>query len=178
MALIQSVLTSLPIYYFSFFRVPQTVINKLIKIQQRFLWGGGHDSKKIAWISWETVCLPKDKGGLGIKDINTFNLALLGKWMWNLMHQQGALWVAVLEAKYEGWRGLTEEGSSNLQSMWWRDLKRAIHQSHHGKILQHEINWKVEAGDKVKFWEDRWICHEQSLAEKYPRLYMISAQQH
>jgi len=47
-ALIQSVLTSIPIYYFSFFRVPQTVINKLIQIQRRFLWGGGHDSKKIA----------------------------------------------------------------------------------------------------------------------------------
>ena len=102
MTLIQSVLTSIPIYYFSFFRVPQTVINKLIKIQRRFLWGGGHDSKKIAWISWEIVCLPKDKGGLGIKDINTFNLALLGKWMWNRMQHQGALWVAVLEAKYRG----------------------------------------------------------------------------
>ena len=83
-------------------RVPQTVINKLIKIQRRFLWGGGHDSKKIEWISWEKVCLPTDKGGLCIKDINTFNMTLLGKWMWNLMQHQGALWVAVLEAKYGG----------------------------------------------------------------------------
>ena len=109
--------SSLPIYYLSFFRAPQLVINKLIKIQRSFLWGGGHDTKKIAWISWETVCLPKDKGGLGIKDIRTFNLALLGKWMWNLMHQQGALWVAVLEAKYGGWRGLTVEGISSFHSI-------------------------------------------------------------
>ncbi|KAL5167040.1 putative ribonuclease H protein [Glycine soja] len=90
----------------------------------------------------------------------------------------GALWVAVLEAKYGGWRGLTEEGSSSLQSIWWRDLKKVIHQSHHGKTLHQQINWKVHAGDKVRFWEDRWISHDQSLAEKYPRLYMNSAQQH
>ena len=108
----------------SFFRVPQSVINKLTKLQRRFLRGGGHDNKKIAWISWEKVCLPKHKGGLGIKDIQTFNLALLGKWMWNLMQHQGTLWVAVLEAKYGGWRGLNEEGSANLQSIWWRYLKR------------------------------------------------------
>ena len=176
-ALIQSVLTSIPIYYFSFFRVPQTVISKLIKLQRKFLWGGGLESKKIAWISWEKVCLPKHKGGLGIKEIETFNLALLGKWMWNLMQHQGSLWVAILEAKYGGWRGLTEEGSVNMQSIWWRDLKRAIQHSPYGISLQQQLKWKVEAGDKVKFWEDRWICNEQSLAEKYPRLYLISSQQ-
>ena len=41
--------------------------------------GGGLDQKKIAWVKWDTICLPKDKGGLGIKDIRTFNRALLGK---------------------------------------------------------------------------------------------------
>ena len=73
--LIQSVLTSITIYLFSFFRVPQSVAAKLVKIQRRFLWGGGHDQNKIAWISWEKVCLPKERGGLGIKDVNAFNIA-------------------------------------------------------------------------------------------------------
>ena len=55
------------------------VVDKLVCIQRRFLWGGGVDQHKIAWVKWETVCLPKDKEGLGIKDINSFNLALLTK---------------------------------------------------------------------------------------------------
>ncbi|KAL5122959.1 hypothetical protein HKD37_02G003650 [Glycine soja] len=63
-------------------------------------------------------------------------------------------------------------------SIWWRDLKRVIHQSHNGKTLHQHIKWKVEAGDKVRFWEDKWINHDQSLAEKYPRLYLNSAHQH
>ena len=78
--LIQSVLTSIPIYFFSFFRVPNRVVDKLVSIQHRFLWDGGIEQKKIAWIKCDTVCLPKEKGGLGLKDIKTFNLALLGKW--------------------------------------------------------------------------------------------------
>ena len=57
--LIQSVLTSIPIYYFSFFRVPKSVINRLIKLQRSFLWGGGQDSKKIAWIAWEKTPLDR-----------------------------------------------------------------------------------------------------------------------
>ena len=121
-----------------------------VKLQRRFLWGGGQDNNKIAWIAWEKVCLLKHKGGLGIKDIQTFNLALLGKWMWNLMQHQGSLWVAVLEAPYGDWRGLLEEGRANLQSIWWRDLKRGIQHSHHGISLQQQLKWKVEVGDKVK----------------------------
>ena len=78
--LIQSVLTSIPIYFLCSFGIPKKEVDKLVSLQCRFLWGGGADQNKIAWIKWETVCLPKEKGDLGIKDINTFNLALLGKW--------------------------------------------------------------------------------------------------
>ena len=102
MTLIKSVLTSLPIYFLSFFRIPKKVTEKLVSIQRRFLWGGDIDQNKIAWIKWETLCLPKDKGGLGIKDLNTFNIALLGKWGWNLFQHEGQLWARVLESKYGG----------------------------------------------------------------------------
>ena len=79
MTLIQLVLTLIPIYFFFLFRVPKSVADKFVRLQRRFLWGGGPDQNKIAWVRWETVCLPKEKGGLGIKDINNFNLALLRK---------------------------------------------------------------------------------------------------
>ena len=134
--LIQSILTSIPIYFFSFFRVPKKVEDRLVSLQRRFLWGGANDQNKIAWIKWDTVCLPKERGGLGIKDITTFNLALLGKWKWSLFQHQGELWARILESKYGGWRSLNEAPRSNRESIWWRDLKLVSHHPQHGVALQ------------------------------------------
>ncbi|KAH1229249.1 putative ribonuclease H protein [Glycine max] len=39
--LIKSVLTALPIYLLSFFKIPQRVVLKLVSLQRNFLWGGG-----------------------------------------------------------------------------------------------------------------------------------------
>jgi hypothetical protein len=36
-------------------------------IQRNFLWGGGREDKKICWVKWDQICLPKEKGGLGVK---------------------------------------------------------------------------------------------------------------
>ena len=154
------------------------MVAKLVKIQRRFLWGGGHDQKKIAWISWEKVCLPKERGGLGIKDVKAFNIALLGKWKWHLLNHHQELWIKVVESKYGGWRGLEEGDRVASQSIWWRDLKRVVCQTYQGRSIQEGFSWKVGAGHRINFWEDRWISQDVSLAEKYPRLYPISLQQH
>jgi len=54
-------------------------MDKLESLQRTFLWGGAYEQNKIAWIKWEMVFLPKEVGGLGVKDINSFNLSLLAK---------------------------------------------------------------------------------------------------
>lgn len=53
------------------------------------------------------VCKPKEKDVLGVKDIELFNLSLLGKWRLRLLIEKEALWCKVLRAKYG------EEVSSN-----------------------------------------------------------------
>jgi len=100
--LINAVLTALPIYFFSFFRVPNKVVDKLVNIQRRFLWGEGMEQRKIALVNWKIVCLPKDKGGLGIKDLRTFNIALLGKWRRELFQNHGEMWTRILISKCGG----------------------------------------------------------------------------
>ena len=86
--LINSVLTALPIYLLSFFKIPQRVALKLVSLQRNFLWGGCQELNKIAWVKWDVICLPKEVGGLGIKDIAKFNAALLGRWVWALSSNQ------------------------------------------------------------------------------------------
>lgn len=59
MTLINSVLNSLPLYFFSFYKAPKRVIKSLVAIQRNFLWGDKEDSKTINWVRWSKVCLPK-----------------------------------------------------------------------------------------------------------------------
>ena len=54
----------------------------------------------MTWVKWETICLPKEKGGLEVRDLASFNRALLGKWRWNLFHHISELWAKVLRSLY------------------------------------------------------------------------------
>ena len=47
--LIRSILSSLPIYYISLFRMPQKVCARLEMIQRQFLWGGAPLKRKSLW---------------------------------------------------------------------------------------------------------------------------------
>ena len=127
----------------------------------------------IAWVGWKTVCLPKDKGGLGIKDLRTFNTALLGKWRWDIFHRQKEPWAKVLISKYGAWRALEEGSRGCNDSTWWRDLI-TVQQQQQNVPLKRQTEWKVGRGDKFRFWEDHWINTELSLKEKFQRLYQIS----
>ena len=64
--LLKSVLSSLPVYFLSFFKAPAGIISSIESIFKRFFWGGGEDHRKIAWINWNSVCVPKEDGGLGV----------------------------------------------------------------------------------------------------------------
>ena len=110
---------------------------------QQDLWGGGTDQKKIAWVKWDTICLPKQKGGLEIKDISLFNKALLGKWWWNLMQQNSEIWAKILDSKYGGWRALAEGKRAPKASIWWKDLQLMIHEQKMNTVLQTETELKL-----------------------------------
>lgn len=90
--LIKYVLSALPSYYMSFYKMPRCVNNKHLKIQRNFLWGWGSEARKIAWVKWENICKPKEIGGLGIRDTWNFNIALLPKWKWRLGMEDDGLW--------------------------------------------------------------------------------------
>ncbi|KAL5127866.1 putative ribonuclease H protein [Glycine soja] len=117
-SLVNSILTALPIYLLSFFKIPKKVVHKVVSIQRKLLWGGGSKAAKIAWVNWDSVCLSKNKGGLGIKDLSNFNEAFLAKWGWELANNQNQLWARVLLSKYGGWNALCYGRDSAHFSHW------------------------------------------------------------
>jgi hypothetical protein len=98
--LINSVLSSLPLYFFSFFKAPRCVLQQLVRLQRNFLWGGGVDDKRLCWVKWDQVCLPKEQGCLGVKNLELFNMALLRKWKWRFLSDEEAVWADLLRFRY------------------------------------------------------------------------------
>nr|ABE79576.2 RNA-directed DNA polymerase (Reverse transcriptase) [Medicago truncatula] len=72
--------------------------------------GGSEDNRKIAWIKWDSICVPKEDGGLGVRRLGEFNLSLLGKWCWRMLVDKEGLWYRVLKARYGEEGGRLKEG--------------------------------------------------------------------
>jgi len=66
MTLIKSVLNLIPIFFFSFFRVPKKVVDRMVRLQRTFYRGGDSEHQKLVRVSREAICLPKERGGLGV----------------------------------------------------------------------------------------------------------------
>jgi len=78
--LLKLVFTAIPLFYLSIFKAPAAVCNRIRSIQRKFLWDWGRQNKSISWVSWDNVCKPLQEGGLGVKEIRSFNSDVLVKW--------------------------------------------------------------------------------------------------
>jgi len=61
----------------------------------------------------------------------------------------------------------------NQESLWWRDIKKAINEEVWGNWFENNIMWKVGKESKTMFWDDKWIS-ERPPRIIYPRLYANS----
>ncbi|XP_039008860.1 uncharacterized protein LOC120137071 [Hibiscus syriacus] len=92
--LIKTVLHSVINFWNRQFIFPQKVINRLEQLCSRFLWKGNDTTAKGARISWDQICCPKSEGGLGLKDIRSWNKACMIQLIRKILAGQGSLWVA------------------------------------------------------------------------------------
>lgn len=67
-------------------RAPKKILETLSGTQRRFLWQGATQENKINWVRWNRVCLPRNEGGLGIKNLELFNVSLLSKLKWRVLN--------------------------------------------------------------------------------------------
>lgn len=70
--LLKAILTSLSIYFLSFFKAPSCMILKIESHFKSFLWGGSEKTRKIHLFHWNKVCLPKENEGLGVRNLKAF----------------------------------------------------------------------------------------------------------
>ncbi|RDX61552.1 putative ribonuclease H protein, partial [Mucuna pruriens] len=111
--LINSVFSGLPLYFFSFFKTPKTVLYMLARMQRSFLWSGNEDSHKVAWVRWDKVYQPKCGWS-----------RLLPKWNWRFFNDKRAIRYNILAAQYGSLIQLNTISSWRTTSWWWRDINK------------------------------------------------------
>jgi hypothetical protein len=66
-------------------------------------------------VGWDTVCSPLAQGGPGVRKVEVFNRALLGKWLYKFGREETQLWRRVIAAKYGlewgGWMTRNPKGT-------------------------------------------------------------------
>ena len=120
--LIKAVAQAVPSYTMSCFKLPNTLCDELTGMVRQFWWGQVKDEKKLAWMSWEKMCLPKEKGGMGFRDLKLFNLALLAKQGWRLQTNTSSLFYCVYKAKYFPRCDFLEANLGRQPSFAWRSI--------------------------------------------------------
>ncbi|XP_011083922.1 uncharacterized protein LOC105166312 [Sesamum indicum] len=100
-------------FWLQVFPLPAAVIEKIHRLCRNFLW-----NSRRAPVAWEEICHPKEEGGLEIRHIQSWNVALLARVLWNIHRKADTLWVQWVNGAYlrgaSIWDWQSKKGDSPL----------------------------------------------------------------
>lgn len=150
--LLKSVINALPVYTMSCFRIPKGVGKDIENSAAKFWWGSSSEqSKKLHWKSWSNMATDKEEGGLGFRNFQDFNLALLAKQLWRLITKPNLLMSKVMKGKYFPQGGLLHAQATSQSSWLWRSWISAK------PLLFDGVRYQIGDGKSVRIWESPWI---------------------
>ncbi|OMO54874.1 reverse transcriptase [Corchorus capsularis] len=149
--MIQAVAQVIPTYLMSCFKFPKSFLHELNMLIARFWWGSTDTKRKIHWKAWDDLCVSKLDGGLGFRDFEAFNLALLAKQCWRLIRNENSLCYRILWAKYFRNNTFMKAKLGHNPSFVWRSLLAGR------EVLRGGSRWRVGNGYEIDVWSDNWL---------------------
>jgi len=138
-------------YSMSCFILPINIYKKMRAVVANYWWGSSADSRHMHWMSWERLNQPKSKGGMGFRDLRSFNLAMLGKQGWRLITRPDSLCARVLKGRYFHDTNFMRATRKKHASSTWRAILAGR------EVLQHGLIKRVVDEEFTDIWCDRWI---------------------
>ncbi|XP_074300978.1 putative mitochondrial protein AtMg00310 [Silene latifolia] len=140
----------------SVFKLPSNFCNELRSLVSGFWWGSERGKRNIPWVAWRKMCRPKGEGGLGFRDFENFNDALLGKQAWRVITQPECLMARVLKGKYFTNTEFMNAELGNLPSYSWRGVWAAK------RVVLLGARKRIGDGMSTRVWSDPWIPNTQT----------------
>lgn len=165
--LIKAVAQAIPTYAMSVFKVPLGLCDDLQKLLTRFWWGAKDSEKKIHWIGWKKLAQPKKGGGMGFREFDCFNQALLAKQEWRILQKPNSLMARVLKARYFRAEEFFKAKLGSNPSFVWRSVLWGR------DVLQKGLRWMIGNGDKVSIYNINWLPRPQTFKPFSPHILPI-----
>ena len=133
---------------------------KLDTIVRSFWWGHEPGTRKLHLVNWGTLCKPKRLGGLGFKNFNLLNQAMVAKQFWRIQDNPNSLLTRTFKKKYFPGCSLREYQPKPHHSWIWRNITKAQCSSlHHGR-------WLIANGNQIPLSHPDWFqCSNHVLRE-------------
>ncbi|XP_023900707.1 uncharacterized mitochondrial protein AtMg00310-like [Quercus suber] len=135
----------------SYFKLPKGLIKELEIMIRKFWWGYSGRNRKIHWVKWDRMCEAKEVGGMGFKEIEKFNDALLAKQVWQIINNPDSLCHRVFKARFFPDCSILEARESIVGSYAWKSILNAR------DVIRKGMVWRVGTGERVRIKEDRWL---------------------
>ena len=149
--MVRSVLQSIPCYTTSLYLLPNSVIAKINSIISGFWWGNKNNQNSMHWLKWSKVCKDVDDGGMGFKDIISFNKAMLSKQLWRIISNPKSLVSNTLQSLYFPEVNINEAPVLKKASPIWKSLQSNI------PLLNLGARKEIVNGESTFFWNSPWI---------------------
>ncbi|KAL9683999.1 hypothetical protein QQ045_021430 [Rhodiola kirilowii] len=96
----KAVVQAMPTYAMSCFKIPDTLIKRIVSMISNYWWNNSKEGRGIYWCSYGKLCKDKMEGGVGFKELSSFNDALLAKQIWMMMEKPDSMMNRLLKEKF------------------------------------------------------------------------------
>lgn len=154
LTLIKAILGGIIGYWNMYLFLPIRVLKTLNAIIFKFLWGGFHKSNGRCHhkLNWKTCCLPKEEGGLGIRNIFEWNEASIIFQIWRIIQPRPtSIWVKWFRDSLLRNKGFWTASVPYRSSWGIRKIFKA-----RDTALKF-IKYHIGPNSSFRFWLDPWI---------------------
>lgn len=150
--LIKTVISGITTFWCSTFILPKACIAKINSMCSTFLWKGDVECRNNARVAWDVVCLTKEQGGLGVKDLFIWNKACSLRLIWMLFFRPESVWVCWFkEVILKG----------NVTNYWTTRPKQSYSWLANKLLKLRDVAYPlirlcVQNGQTGRFWIDNW----------------------